>query len=249
MKINKLRLVIFISIILLLLLTYIIVNKNDQIQYYDAKQQLEKVINKSYDENTNTVDEGVLKENIKQDLPDSKLSTPKDTKFPVIANVKGHQFEVLESGKIEEPKVIETTDTNNNNQEEIVTQNISNNNVNQNEVQNSANTINNVNTSLENIILDNGNSNEIFLNFLEETKSYKGVDVTVQKDGTISFNGNAQDRIFIKVTNGIDMATDGNLNTALAKKEPALIKSGSKINIDITEISGECVTRRRYSAI
>lgn len=77
---------------------------------------------------------------------------------------------------------------------------------------------------------------------IEDYKSDKGIECRIDQNGIISLNGTTTDKLFIKLTNGIDITSDGNKNTEVAMVEPIMFKNNEKINIKIDKISGNLIT-------
>ena len=100
------------------------------------------------------------------------------------------------------------------------------------------------------VVLDNMKfkveiTEEIINNILElkeDTKTDKGIECIIDKDGKIKLNGTAEERLFIKITNGIHTTSNGNENTKLAETEPILFSKDNKINVIVKEIQGNCIT-------
>lgn len=254
---KKIKLIFYISSMALLITTFLIVNKDNSIKQTEAKQKLEDIVNKSYNETKQSIEVPNLAENIEKEAKnDTKIINPKTTKFPILTTVNGYDFKVEENGNIEEnTKTLNTnnnentgiTSNSNENIENIVLENTTQKNIIQNNTNNETNSIIQNNVDIGNNIKNQTDTNvgtlkEINLNCKEESKTFKGVTITTNKDGSAVLNGTSQDKIFMKITNGIDMTTDGNVSSAEAKKEPIIIEKGKNIKIEVKEISGTAVT-------
>lgn len=245
-----LRIVIFVSAMIFLLTTFIIVNESDALNYNEAKQNLEKAVDKSYDFQNNTVDISQLKDNINNNVDKSKIINPDTVDFPVVTAVDKYKFKVQEDGNVEDANKEKIENINDNSENNMENKNIVN-EISGN-VENNTN-IENIltNNTIENTVETNTIANNIddgivkettLLYMLNDNKEYKGVSATTNEDGIVTLNGKSASNIFIKISNGIDMQTNGNINTSLAKQEPILMAIGKNIKINIKEISGEVIT-------
>lgn len=81
------------------------------------------------------------------------------------------------------------------------------------------------------------------LKLREEVKVESGVECAINKDGTVKLNGTSTANLFIKITNGMDIATHGDENSNLAKTEPILFEEKDKIYLKVQPKEGECITQ------
>lgn len=254
-KIQKtLKIIIFISLLIFLTITFLLINVNDKISYEEARKKLEKVVESSYNPQTNTVSISKFKDNIKNDSESSEVINSETTDFPIITSVDKHKFKVQENGDIEDAK--NTASIVNNDETKIENTSDDINNINTENIVNNVNTENNTienkiysNNEIingNNTIDDSGNNNEsekTAIKFMiNDTKTDKGVTVNTSEDGTVTLNGKPTSHVFIKISKGIKIDTNGNDNTALSKKENTLILKNANVKVNIEEISGECIT-------
>lgn len=234
----------------ILLILFIIIKKSDATKYSKVKDELEQAVDKSYDEKVDTVNISALKDNIEKGVSSAEILNPEATDFPVVTSVEKYKFKVEENGNIEDITKSSKNDINEsskviNSEDALNMENTQN--IIQNEDNSTNNTlINGINNEVENIINNNTittdnteKTNEKIVDYIiEDKQNYKGISIHTIDDGTVVLNGKAISNIFIKISNGIECETNGNLNTALAKTLPAIIESGKKLKIQIKEISG-----------
>lgn len=250
-KVEKiLKKIIFVGILVLTTVTFILVNKSDAIKYLQAKEKIKAEVNKSYNIDKETVDLSELKDNIQNSVNNLKILNPATKNFPVVTVADGYKFKVEKNGNVDDAKEIRIDASSSQNAEiGINVVNEANNGILSNDV-NITNTEILSNTIDNNIGSENTLKNEIvediakenYLEYKEDNKTYNGVQTTISKDDAIELNGKANSIIFIKITNGIDMVNNGNINSELAKSEPILADKGKTIEIDIEEIAGTCTT-------
>lgn len=249
---NKIRKVTFIFILTILIVAFIIVYKIDTTNYTKAKEKLGQIVEDSYDTTNNSVDIPKLKDTMDNlENADTKILNPDTNDFPIITKVDGYKFQIYEDGDIKDANKI--TEISQKNMENIITNEILyDNTIKNTEQQNNVNYIDSENIIDDQNMINAGKANndtekEILIKYNDETKNYKGITVTTDTDGNVTVNGISSEKMFIKVTNGIQMATNGNENSALAKKEPIIIEAGKEIEINIKELSGNYLASDQIS--
>ena len=208
---KKFKWFVFTNTILLLIVTLINVTRIDQLNRENARAKLEQAINEvPLEENLGNA--SIVKEKIKNDVSNSKIINEDTNEFPVYTSVDGYEFKVKEDGKIENVENIK--------KDEEITNNDIKNEVEKNE------------DSSENII----NKNQTLVKYIDETKTDKGITISTTKEGLVTINGKSTEKLFIKISNNINITNNITKDFEEWKDENILLNKGEYIKQEISEI-------------
>ncbi|MDO5555856.1 MAG: hypothetical protein Q4G09_04240 [Clostridia bacterium] len=198
---KKLKLVIRINIIILLIITLSIVSRAEQIKQEKAKSKLEQAI-KEVSVEEKTADISTVKDKIKKDVSNSKITNEDSTEFPIYTIVDGYEFKVEENNKIE---------------------NIENNkpeNIEEEKPENKEN-----DNSDENIKNNNEKENnkppeyKLLVEYQDDTKTDKGITISTTKDGIVTISGKSTEKLFIKISKNIKITDNAKAFEEWAKED------------------------------
>lgn len=247
-KDNLIRIILAILILLL-----VVISREDkilklqEIEYNEARKQLEKVVEDSYIEDT--LDAIILKDNIEQNIENASVS--KKEGFPIDTVIDGFEFEIEQNGNIndkqenseETPEIgNDTVESNNIIENSIIDNNITNNN-----------TINN-NTIEEPIEPDKNPEEddpsqdpipeeEGIIKYNDETKTYNGIHISTTKEGIVTITGKTTQQLFIKISNNVQIANNVNLFSKW-EEEGILIEKGKTIKMQTNIIDNKIINGR-----
>lgn len=213
---KKLKWFIFINVILLLIATLITVTKTDQLSRQASKIKLEQAINETPLEE-NVGDAQIVKDKIKNDVSNSKIINEDTNKFPVYTKVDGYDFKVEENGKVEDVYQVINNEDISNKQE---------NNVNEADG-------NNENGSNKE---ENKEKEETMIKYKNETKEGKGITISTTKDGIVTINGKSTEKLFIKISNGINITDKIEKDFENWKEDKIILEKDKNIEEHITEV-------------
>lgn len=80
------------------------------------------------------------------------------------------------------------------------------------------------------------------IQLLRDSKIDKGIECKIDDSGVIELNGTSTDKLYIKISNGMQISSDGNFVNKIAISEPILFDKEENLRIDINEINGKVIT-------
>lgn len=208
----KNKVFIAINLIVLLIIILGISVMNTETRAEGAKEKLKQAVNESYTEEKLNINE--LKNNIEKNIDNSKILNKNTEKFPVHTIVDGYEFKVEENGDVQ-PKE-ENNKTENN--EEV------------NEIENK-----------DDVKKDDEITNEVktIVKYQDDEKTDKGITISTKKDGTVNINGKSTDKLFIKISNNIQISNNVKSFEKWQEEDGIIIEKGKQIKQKVTIINNK----------
>lgn len=213
------RFVAFVGLEIICLTIFTILIGTEQVTEDESRVKLQQAVDKSYIEEDKVGLED-LKSNIKKDISTAKVVNENTSQFPIETIVDGYEFKVEEDGNIEPVK-----DESENNKDESEN--------NKNEILNEVN--NEIADDNQNITGDESTTpEETLVKYKSDEKTKFGITIATNEDGTVKINGKSAKKLFIKISNNIQITDNAEDFIKWKEEEGILLPINKKIKQKVT---------------
>lgn len=213
------RFVAFVGLEIICLTIFTILIGTEQVTEDESRVKLQQAVDKSYIEEDKVGLED-LKSNIKKDISTAKVVNENTSQFPIETIVDGYEFKVEEDGNIEPVK-----DESENNKDESEN--------NKNEILNEVN--NEIADDNQNITGDESTTpEETLVKYKNDEKTAFGITISTNEDGVVKINGKSTKKLFIKISNNIQITDRIEDFIKWKEEEGILIPANKKIKQKVT---------------
>jgi len=214
------RFVTFVGLEIIFLTIFAVLIGTAQATEEESRVKLQQAVDKSYIEEDKVGLEN-LKSNIKKDISTAKVVDEDAKQFPVQTVVDGYEFKVEENGNIESVKNENSDDEN---------QNLNNTNSQVNNI-----ISNEINDENKTVIDEEGASiKETLVKYKNDEKTAFGITISTNEDGVVKINGKSTKKLFIKISNNIQITDRIEDFIKWKEEEGILIPANKKIKQKVT---------------